>query len=111
MAKTIGILSLKGGVGKTSTVVSLGDAISGFGKKVLLVDGNLSSPTLGIHLNILKSKKTLHYVLSRNLNPMEAIHKLDNFDVLPSTIFTDMNGLIICILPAMGNFDRVTACA
>ena len=42
MSKTFGIFSLKGGVGKTTVVISLGSAIAGFGKKVLLVDGNLS---------------------------------------------------------------------
>ena len=41
MGKIIGVLSLKGGVGKTSSVVALGDAMADFGKKVLLVDGNL----------------------------------------------------------------------
>ncbi|MBU2052817.1 MAG: AAA family ATPase, partial [Nanoarchaeota archaeon] len=42
--KTIGIISLKGGVGKTSIVVALGSAIADFGKSVLLIDGNLSAP-------------------------------------------------------------------
>ena len=53
MGKTIGIVSLKGGVGKTTTVVSLGAALAEIGKKVLLIDGNLYSPTLGLHLNII----------------------------------------------------------
>ena len=35
MGKIIGIMSLKGGVGKTSVVASLGSAIAEFGKKVL----------------------------------------------------------------------------
>ena len=52
MAKIIGVLSLKGGVGKTSVVSSLGDALSDFGKKVLLVDANYSAPNLGLHFNI-----------------------------------------------------------
>ena len=65
MGKSIGILSIKGGVGKTSSVIALGDAISGFGKKVLLVDGNFSAPNLGIYLNILNPEKTLHDVLDR----------------------------------------------
>ena len=33
MGKVIGILSLKGGVGKTSAVLSLGSAIADLGKK------------------------------------------------------------------------------
>ncbi|MBU1129563.1 MAG: AAA family ATPase, partial [Nanoarchaeota archaeon] len=34
MGKTIGVLSLKGGVGKTSSVVALGSALATLGKKV-----------------------------------------------------------------------------
>lgn len=85
MGKTIGVLSLKGGVGKTSSVVALGDAISGFGKKVLLIDGNLSAPNLGLHLNLLELP-TLHHVLSRRANIRDSIHRLENFDVIPSSI-------------------------
>ncbi|MCH8872918.1 AAA family ATPase, partial [candidate division KSB1 bacterium] len=57
-AKTIGILSIKGGVGKTSTVAALGAAIAGFDKKVLLIDGNFSAPNLGLHLGIVNPKVT-----------------------------------------------------
>jgi len=60
MGKAIGVISLKGGVGKTSIVVALGAALSELGKKVLLVDGNLSSPNLGLHLNIINPEKTIH---------------------------------------------------
>jgi len=88
MGKTIGIISLKGGVGKTSTVVSLGAALSESGKKVLLIDGNLSSPSLGLHLNVVDPEKTLHHVLSRNSNPREAIYDTGNFHVMPSSIFS-----------------------
>lgn len=90
MGKTIGIVSLKGGVGKTSIVAALGGAFSRLGKKVLLVDGNLSSPSLGLHLNIVEPQKTLHDVLNRNATVKDAICKLDNFDVLPSAVFTNM---------------------
>ncbi|MEK6898390.1 MAG: AAA family ATPase [Nanoarchaeota archaeon] len=87
MCKVIGILSLKGGVGKTSTVISLGDAISDFGKKVLLVDGNLSAPNLGLHLKIVEPRVTLHHVLGREANVVSSIHKFGNFDVIPASVF------------------------
>lgn len=90
MAKTIGILSLKGGVGKTSVVSSLGDALSGFGKKVLIVDANFSAPNLGIHFNIVDPQVTLHHVLARQANIKEAIHKVGNLDIIPSSIFHDI---------------------
>ncbi len=88
MGKTIGILSLKGGVGKTSSVVSLGASMAGFGKKVLLVDGNLSAPNLGLHLNIVDPEKTLHDVLMGEANITETVINMDNFDVIPASIFS-----------------------
>ncbi len=90
MGKTIGIVSLKGGVGKTSVVTALGGAIANFNKKVLLIDGNLSAPNLGLHLNIINPDVTLHHVLNRESNIREAIHELDNFDIIPSSIFNQM---------------------
>ena len=82
----IGVLSLKGGVGKTSIVSSLGDALSGFGRKVLLIDGNVSAPNLGLHLNIIDPEVTINHVLMRKSNASKAICKLDNFDVIPASI-------------------------
>lgn len=87
MGKTIGVLSIKGGVGKTSAVIAIGDAISDFGKKVLLIDANFSAPNLGTHLKIIDPEKTLHDVLGRTARLKDAIQKSESFDVLPSKIF------------------------
>lgn len=89
--RSIGILSLKGGVGKTSIVAGLGKAISDFDKKVLLVDANFSAPNLGMHLNIIDPDVTLHHVLNRDANITQAIYSLDDFDVIPSAIFHKFN--------------------
>lgn len=88
MGKTLGILSLKGGVGKTSAVLSLGSAIAGLGRRVLLVDGNFSAPNLGIHLNIIEPETTVHHVLNGDGKIEDAIITLDdfNFDILPASI-------------------------
>jgi MinD-like ATPase involved in chromosome partitioning or flagellar assembly len=88
MGKSIGIVGLKGGVGKTSTVTSLGDALAGFGQKVLLVDANFSAPNLGIHLNIIDPEKTIKDVLDRTSNFSDAIYVVaDNLHVLPGHLF------------------------
>ena len=88
MGKIIGVVSLKGGVGKTSTVVELGSAISGFGKKVLLVDGNLSSPNLGLRYGIVEPEKTLHHVLQRSAHARDAVYELnESIDLMPSSLF------------------------
>jgi MinD-like ATPase involved in chromosome partitioning or flagellar assembly len=51
MKKIIVITSGKGGVGKTTTAINLGAAINYFGRNVLVIDGNLTTPNVGIHLN------------------------------------------------------------
>ncbi|RLG11719.1 hypothetical protein DRN73_04630 [Candidatus Pacearchaeota archaeon] len=87
MAKVIGIMSLKGGVGKTSVVASLGSALAELGKKVLLVDANFNAPNLGIHFNIIDPEKTLHDVLLRKANISNAVYAVGNLDIIPSSIF------------------------
>jgi len=87
MGKIIGVVSLKGGVGKTSSVVSLGTALSDRGKKVLLVDGNFSCPNLGLHLNLLDPEVSIHHVLSGDMTVENAIHDFKRFHVLPASLF------------------------
>ncbi|MDO8467709.1 MAG: AAA family ATPase [Nanoarchaeota archaeon] len=89
MGKSVGILSLKGGVGKTSTVVALGQALADFGKSVLLVDANFSAPNLGMHLNIIDPETTLHHVLERTANILDAIYVVGKLHVLPASLFGD----------------------
>ena len=88
MGKSVGVVSLKGGVGKTSVVVALGKAIAKKGKKVLLVDGNLSAPNLGMHFKIINPEKSIHNVLARESHAKDAIHNLEDIDVIPGSIFT-----------------------
>lgn len=87
MAKTIGVVSLKGGVGKTSVVSSLGAAFSGLGKRTLVIDGNLSSPSLGLHMNVVDPEKTLHHVLRREAHLDEAIYSCQGINIIPASIF------------------------
>ena len=87
MGKAIGIVSLKGGVGKTTTAVSLGYAMANLGKKVLVVDANFSAPNLGLHLNVVNPTITLQEVLERKAHLHEAIQTVGNIDILPCAIF------------------------
>ncbi len=79
MGKVIGIIALKGGVGKTSTVASLGGALAKqFDKKVLVVDANFSAPNLGLHLGYVKPEKTIHDVLKGKISMKDAIYSTDH---------------------------------
>lgn len=71
----ISVVSAKGGVGKTTIVSNLSVIlVKDFGKKVLVVDGNITTPTLGIHLGMLSQEKTLHDVLNGSLDLNQAVY-------------------------------------
>ena len=88
LGKTIGIISIKGGVGKTSTVSALGASLANdFAKKVLLVDANFSAPNLGFQLGIYNPEVTLHHVLDGKAHINDAIHQSGHgFDVIPGAM-------------------------
>jgi len=86
--KTIGIVSIKGGVGKTSTVANLGAVFAkDFNKKVLLVDANFSAPNLGMQLGLINPEVTLHHVLHDKIEPKEAVYESEfGFHVIPGAL-------------------------
>ncbi len=75
MTKTIALISGKGGVGKTTTAANLGAALSLLGKEVVVVDGNLTTPNLSIHLGIPLYPVTLHDVLRGKAGVHEAVYR------------------------------------
>ncbi|MDO8509054.1 MAG: MinD/ParA family protein [Nanoarchaeota archaeon] len=86
MPKTIGIISIKGGVGKTTIASSLASSLtSNFQKKVLLIDANYSAPNLGIHMDILSPESTIQEVLSNKSRMKSAIHNRFGVDVIPGS--------------------------
>ncbi len=74
MTRFVGLLSGKGGVAKTTSVVNLGAAINYFGRDVTLVDGNLSTPHLGIHLGVPVVPISLHDTLRGKNSLTEAVY-------------------------------------
>lgn len=86
MPKTIGIIAIKGGVGKTTIASSLAaDLVNHYQKKVLLIDANYSAPNLGLHMDILSPKKTIHHILANKIKPQSAIHNRFGVDVIPGS--------------------------
>ena len=66
MTKFIAIISGKGGAGKTTTTLNLGHAISELGKKVVLLDANLTTPNLAIQLGLMNPEGTLNKYLRKD---------------------------------------------
>lgn len=84
MGKTIGLISIKGGVGKTTISAALAvDLANAFSKRVLLVDTNYSAPNLGIHMDIISPGKTVHDVLSGGSRISHAVHEVYGVHVVP----------------------------
>lgn len=85
--RVISVVNQKGGVGKTTTTINVAAALSGLGKKVLLVDmdpqSNLSQ-SLGIQTEALK---TTVYDLLREVESFESVvFKHKKFDVIPASL-------------------------
>jgi len=92
MTRFVALISGKGGVGKTTFTVSLGQALAKLDKKVLLLDANLETPNLGLHLGIIQPKATLNQFLRKEKSLKGTIyeHKDCGFSMIPtSTSYID----------------------
>jgi len=87
MQKVIVITSGKGGVGKTTTAINLGAAMNYFGEDVLIIDGNLSTPNIGIHLNSPEVPINLNHVLLGKADVFEAVYEHESgIKIIPSSL-------------------------
>ncbi len=88
MSRVIGVVSIKGGVGKTTTAVNLATVLANdFNKKVLLVDANYYAPNLNFHLGILDPINTLNDVLQNKIKIFDAVYKHNlNFHFIASSL-------------------------
>ena len=75
MTKFIGLISAKGGVGKTTTTINLTSALHFFKRNVIALDANFANPDLGIHLGVPNVTKNLHTSLKKKHSIRDSVYK------------------------------------
>lgn len=87
MGKVYVIISGKGGVGKTTSTINLGTSMNSLGKEVIIVDANLTTPNIGLHLGSPIVPITLNHVMSGKSKVEEAIYEHESgTKILPSSL-------------------------
>ena len=90
MTKFIAVSSGKGGVGKTTTAINLGTAISLFGRQVVVLDSNFATPNINIHLGAPVVPVTLNDVLRGDKHITQAVYEHDSgLRIIPANISLD----------------------
>jgi septum site-determining protein MinD len=85
--KVITITSGKGGVGKTTTAINLGAALNSFGKEVIVVDANLTTPNVGLHLGAPIVPVNLNHVLAGKAKIGDAVYEHESgTKIVPSSL-------------------------
>jgi len=65
MTRYIALVSGKGGVGKTTTAVNLGYALSKLGREAVVIDANLGTPNVALQLGMINPPATLNQFLHK----------------------------------------------
>lgn len=122
-ARVISMVNQKGGVGKTTSTVSLGAALAGYGRRVLLVDfdpqGALS---VALGVNAYELDLTVYNLLTQSdchIGDVILATDVENLDLLPSNIDLSAaevqlvsevgreHALARVLAPVMGEYDIV----
>lgn len=74
MRRIIGIVSGKGGVGKTVTSLNLGLALHYLDQNSMVVDADLNNPNVGLQLGLYNFPMTINDALEKDVSILEALH-------------------------------------
>lgn len=113
MTRIIGVLSGKGGVGKTTLVSNLGVALAQEGADVAVVDANLTGANLGLHYGLISYPLSIHDVMKDKAELDEAVYKHPSgVDIVPASlsiedIVTEPKDLRMAIDEHLGEKDYV----
>ena len=87
MAKIYAIISGKGGVGKTTSTINIGTSMNELGEDVIIIDGNLTTSNIGIHLGAPIVPITLNHVLNNQARLEDAIYEHESgTKIMPASL-------------------------
>jgi septum site-determining protein MinD len=93
MTRFIAVASGKGGTGKTTTAINLGIALNNLGLKVLVVDGNLTQPNVGLYLGFPQELHGLTEVLLGTKRISDAVYlHPSGMGIIPSNTSMHIEG-------------------
>lgn len=113
--RVLGILSGKGGVGKTTFAANLGIALAALGKRTLVIDCNVTTPHLSYYLGARNYSTTLNDVFNGNIDALYAPLERNGVMFIPaSERFEDLRNVdmrklrsIIRHIAQNGRFDFI----
>jgi chromosome partitioning protein len=101
MARVLAVANQKGGVAKTTSVHSLGVALSELGERVLLVDLDPQAClTYSVGIDPDALARSVHDVFVRHVPVKEVIQSVEGVDLVPATI--DLAGSEVLLLTRTG---------
>ena len=90
LTRIITVTGAKGGTGKTTTVTNLALSLIRKKQKVIILDANVTTPNLSLHLGIPFYPMTLHDVLKDKIDIDEAVYKHHSgIKVVPASLAVD----------------------
>lgn len=90
MARVIGIVSGKGGVGKTTVAINISSALLKFGAEPILVDADIKMCGASLQLNMSNYPITLSEILRENMSIFDAIYThISGIKIVPCSFFNE----------------------
>lgn len=111
--KIWGVVSAKGGVGKTTTVLNVGAAaVNTFKKSVLVLDTNINTGNLGLSLGLTYHPVSIYNIIKDPLSILHSVHKhKSGLHVIPSSLADEKKRInpssLKKKLKALSNYDLI----
>lgn len=111
--KVIGIVSAKGGVGKTTTAINIGaSAVNMFKKSVLILDTNIDTGNLGLSLGLTYHPVSIYNIIRDPISILHSVHKhRSGLHVIPSSLVSDKRKInpsdLNKKLKSLNNYDLI----